>query len=104
MYVPYNTGAYVAWFNAGYYITRIEVIVPEDGKLQLGIDKPNSVTNDYMNINYVHLIYYGPVVPESITNIKVNTAVNGIYNLAGQKMSTPQKGLNIINGKKYFMK
>jgi len=104
MYAPYNTGAYVAWFEAGYYITRIEINVPEDGKLTLGIDKPKSVTNDYMNINYVHLIYYGPSVPESITNIKVNTAVNGIYNLAGQKMTTPQKGLNIINGKKYFVK
>ena len=104
LYAPYNTGAYVAWFEAGYYITRIEINVPEDGKLTLGIDKPKSVTNDYMNINYVHLIYYGPSVPESITNIKVNTAVNGIYNLAGQKMSTPLKGVNIINGKKYFMK
>ena len=28
----------------------------------------------------------------------------GIYNLAGQRLERPQKGLNIINGKKYFEK
>ena len=105
LYVPYNTGAYVAWFEAGYYKTSIEVIVPEDGKLTLGIDKPNYVTNDYMNINYVHLIYYGPVVPEGINDLSVKgTAAQGIYNLAGQKLAAPQKGMNIIDGKKIFVK
>jgi hypothetical protein len=29
---------------------------------------------------------------------------NGIYNLAGQRLAKPQKGFNIINGKKYFEK
>ena len=105
LYAPYNTGAYVAWFEAGYYKTSIEVIVPEDGKLTLGIDKPNYVTNDYMNINYVHLIYYGPVVPEGINDLSVKgAAAQGIYNLAGQKLAAPQKGMNIIDGKKIFVK
>ena len=31
-------------------------------------------------------------------------AIVGIYNLAGQKLAAPVKGLNIINGKKYFVK
>ena len=31
-------------------------------------------------------------------------AVEGIYILAGQKLAAPVKGLNIINGKKYFVK
>ena len=104
LYAPYSTKSYVAWFNAGYYITRIEINVPDDGKLTLGIDKPEYISADYMNINYVHLIYYGPSVPEGITNIKADTAANGIFNLAGQKLAAPQKGLNIIDGKKYFVK
>ena len=105
LYVPYSTKSYVEWFKAGYYITRIEVIVPEDGKLTLGIDKPEYISADYMNINYVHLIYYGPVVPESINDMTIaGSAAKGIYNLAGQKLATPQKGLNIIDGKKYFVK
>ncbi len=105
LYVPYNTGAYVAWFAEGYYKTSIEIIVPEDGKLKLGIDKPRTVTNDYININYIHLIYYGPAVAEGINDIMVNNnAANGIYNLVGQKLATPQKGVNIINGKKILVK
>ena len=104
LYVPYSTGSYVAWFNEGYYKTSIEINVPEDGKLTLGIDKPEYISADYMNINYVHLIYYGPTIDDSIADIKVSTAVKGIYNLAGQKLAAPQKGLNIVNGKKYFLK
>ena len=104
LYVPYSTKSYVEWFKAGYYITRIEVNVPEDGKLTLGIDKPEYISADYMNINYVHLIYYGPSVPEGINNLTINEDVLGVYNLAGQKLAAPQKGFNIINGKKYFVK
>jgi len=105
MYTPYSTGSCVAYFDAGYYITRIEVIVPEDGRLELGIDKPEYISNDYMNINYVHLIYYGPVIPEGIDDITTgNKTHKGIYNLQGQRLSTPQRGINIINGKKILMK
>ena len=30
--------------------------------------------------------------------------VEGIFNLNGQRLDAPQKGINIINGKKVFMK
>ena len=103
-YVPYSTGSYVAWFNEGYYKTSIEINVPEDGKLTLGIDKPEYISADYMNINYIHLIYYGPTIPESINDLSVKTIAKGIYNLAGQKLAAPQKGMNIIDGKKIFVK
>jgi hypothetical protein len=33
-----------------------------------------------------------------------NNAANGIYNLVGQKLAAPQKGVNIINGKKILVK
>ena len=104
LYVPYSTGSYVAWFNAGYYKTSIEINVPEDGKLTLGIDKPEYISADYMNINYVHLIYYGPTIPEGINGLSLKATAKGIYNLAGQKLAVPQKGMNIIDGKKYFVK
>lgn len=104
LYVPYNTGAYVAWFNAGYYITRIEIEVPEDGTLKLGIDKPKTVTNDYININYVHLFYLGPVNADAITNVATDAAAKGIYNIAGQKLNKLQPGINIVDGKKVMVK
>ena len=39
---------------------------------------------------------------DGIENVNVNDNVNdnAIYNLSGQKLSKPQKGINIINGKK----
>ena len=39
---------------------------------------------------------------DGIENVNVNENVNdnAIYNLSGQKLSKPQKGINIINGKK----
>ncbi len=104
LYVPYNTNAYVAWFNAGYYITQIEIEVPEDGILKLGIDKPYTVTNDYININYVHLIYLGPVESDAISNVATDAAVKGVYNIAGQKLNNLQPGINIVDGKRVLVK
>jgi hypothetical protein len=39
---------------------------------------------------------------DGIENVNVNDNVNdnAIYNLAGQKLSRPQKGINIVNGRK----
>ncbi len=41
------------------------------------------------------------------TGITVNEAINGeqvIYNVAGQRLNKTQKGVNIVNGKKYIVK
>ena len=43
----------------------------------------------------------------SINGVNVkddNGSDNNVYNLRGQRLSTPQKGLNIINGKKVVVK
>lgn len=105
LHVPYNTGAYVAWFNAGYYITRIEITVPEDGELKLGIDKPNTVTNDYININYVHLFYLGEETAVAIDGVPAGVkSQNGIYSITGQKLQNMQRGINIVDGKKVLVK
>ena len=37
---------------------------------------------------------------DGINNVNVNGNGNNIFNLAGQRLSKPQKGINIINGKK----
>ena len=45
---------------------------------------------------------------DQTTDIRVMSADNQgktvIYNLGGQRLSKPQKGINIINGKKVFKK
>ena len=39
-----------------------------------------------------------------ITNIKAASIKSAIFNAAGQQLSAPQKGLNIIDGKKIMVK
>ena len=45
-------------------------------------------------------------VPTNIREVKLEDALyeenNAVYNLAGQRLTAPQKGINIINGKKVF--
>ena len=50
-------------------------------------------------------LYYNEIDPDGIKEINTQP-MNGqpIYNLAGQRLSKMQKGINIINGKKYIKK
>ena len=41
---------------------------------------------------------------DGIKNVNVNDNDNSIFNLAGQKVGRLQKGVNIVNGKKIFVK
>lgn len=54
-----------------------------------------------------HLSYYLPDYINYLTGIeeveKYNTNDSCIYNILGQKIVTPQKGIYIINGKKYLI-
>lgn len=44
------------------------------------------------------------VVVTGINGVKTEARKTGIFNLAGQRMAQPRKGLNIINGKKVIVK
>lgn len=53
------------------------------------------------------LSYVGSDAPsgiETLTSADVVTSGRGIYNLAGQKLNKLQKGINIVDGKKVFVK
>ena len=79
--------------------------MPEDGELKLGIDKPNTVTNDYININYVHLFYLGEETAVAIDGVPAGVkSQNGIYSITGQKLQNMQRGINIVDGKKVLVK
>ena len=43
--------------------------------------------------------------PSGITTVRTEQKANGaVYNLSGQRLATPQKGLYIVNGRKVVMK
>jgi myo-inositol-hexaphosphate 3-phosphohydrolase len=51
------------------------------------------------------LFYLGKDTPEAINEIAgEKNAVKAVFNLAGQQMNGLQKGLNIVDGKKVFVK
>ena len=58
-----------------------------------------------LQIGEFQLLNIQPIDPTGIENTNVNHNLNetAIYNLAGQRLSKPQKGINIVNGKKIFI-
>ena len=60
-----------------------------------------------LQIGELQLLSITPVDPTGIDkdNVIANFSHNeAIFNLAGQRLSKPQRGINIINGKKYIIK
>ena len=68
-------------------------------QIQLGKGVWTSDENGYPCISLAH---YGPTT--GIKEIHQDEIPLGIYNLSGQKLSSPQKGINIIDGKKVYIK
>ena len=94
------------WYEGGDYWNEVPVTVGEDGKLRIGA-KLASVTYDtsWFNCDNWQLIYIGSDEATAIKTVTpATTAAAGIYNIQGQKLSAPQKGINIINGKKVYIK
>lgn len=108
LYVPNYMTSGNAWFEAGYYDNQTPIVqVGEDGVLRIGVktEGRTGFTNDWAIFDNFELFYLGTTVTgiEEISEVE-EVAVKGIYNLAGQKLSAPQKGINIIDGKKVLVK
>ena len=109
----------------GYYYTKGEVTTPlnlEKGKtttMNINVEGltdgkwrfillyktqgqyPTSFNNGYRIGDYTVVV---PEVVDNIETITTEQVPTAIYNLNGQKVTLPQKGLYIINGKKVMMK
>ena len=85
------------------------VTVGDDGiiKVQFNVAADNNISwLSYKNVKY--MMGMTPIVTEPATAInEVNAnpaAPKAIFNAAGQQMKSLQKGLNIVNGKKVYVK
>lgn len=85
-------------FNTdGLYTNKLQTTVV-DGTLSFGIYNYNSVNSDWCCFDNFRLTYLGP--DTRISGVEQGRAAAAVYNLQGQRVSKPGKGVYIINGKK----
>jgi hypothetical protein len=79
--------------EVGFYLANEDTKIPA-GKAYLAVD-------NYPYID-VKAFYFAEEGETAIENVNVNGNGNNgaIFNIAGQKLSKLQKGINIVNGKK----
>ena len=114
MYIPNTMLAADAWFNVlDKYHNVVYVNVGEDKTLTLGVKfiAASTLSTDWSLFDNFSLVYYGtnskynPTTGIADVVSKPEAQVTGIYNLAGQKISSMTKGnFYIVNGKKVLFK
>jgi len=98
-YIPNTMEQAAIYFTAGLYPASLKVRVDADGKLTIGVKKSTLVSNDWTIFDNFRLIHLDSTKVFDINNLK-GPASSAIYNLQGQQIPNPTKGINIINGQK----
>lgn len=109
LYVPNMLDAASNWFRAGYYQNEMPVKVGEDGVLTIGIRKQTVIDWDWTCWTNWTLTYLGTEDVTAIDDITDDRQQKdlgniSIYNLSGQRLSRPQRGINIVGGKKILVR
>ena len=87
------------------YNNSVQVYVPEGGNVTVGLRKNAAIGSDWLIYDDFQLFYLGNDPSVGIANVEnTNAQKSVIYNLQGQRLTAPQKGVNIINGKKVLVK
>jgi len=98
----------IEYFETGYYKTTVRATVGEDGILTLGVKKDTrEQMGDWVVFDNFRLTYFnaeGVVTGIVDTTSHLSPLTTDYYNLQGQKMKNPTKGLYIVNGKKVVVK
>lgn len=110
--VPNTMEAATYWFDAtdeegnslGYYAPNDQfnfavVKVGEDGNLRIGVKKDVTITSDWAIFDNFTLTYYGKSGLTAISEVEksaISSAATGIYTVAGARVATLKKGINII--------
>lgn len=95
------------FFQYGAYYVEVEATVGEDGTLEIGVCRPGEGVkeHDWVVVDNFRLVCVEGSVATGISNVNAAVANDGkVYNIAGQLIAAPQKGVNIINGKKVLVK
>ena len=86
------------------YVNVVRVTVEEGGQIKFGIRKTDSIKEDWVIYDDFQLFYLGSDPATGVAGVNVEGAMQPIYNLAGQRVNSLNKGINIVGGKKIFVK
>ena len=91
--------------NPESYQNEVAIMLLDGESLTIGLRKSVAIENDWCMFDNFRLFYLGKEEPVAINAINGgNKTARAIYNLQGQRVSTLQRGINIVDGKKIFVK
>lgn len=101
-----GTNEYSTHIFEGDGLTEEARVDVNENTITVGAKVVEGTGKSWILVDNFRLFYYGDKVATGIESVATSTttAVEGIYNLAGQKLAQPVKGINIINGKKVIIK
>lgn len=87
------------------YCNEVTIDVAKGETLRLGFRKSTSVSGDWVIFDDFQLFFLGGDLDTTgINAINMAGKAANIYNLQGQQLAAPQRGINIIGGKKVMVK
>ena len=84
------------------YCNKVQISIEEGGDIQFGLKKIAAESGDWLIYDDFKLLYLG-ATSTGISSVETE-GDKTIYNVAGQRMNTLQKGINIVGGKKVLVK
>ena len=102
IYVPTNSVAIEAYLNAGRYDNLLKLNQIATRAITVGVKQTQTVENDMLVLDGFKLFYYGD---PTLTDIKeldsdaLSHEVEGYYNLNGQRIAQPARGITIVKYK-----
>ncbi len=93
--------------NPESYQNEVAIMLLDGESLTIGLRKNVEISNDWCLFDNFRLFYLGKEAPVGIEyplGQDNQTAAHAIYNLQGQRVNTLQRGINIVDGKKIFVK
>lgn len=102
IYVPTNSAAYRAYFDAGRYDNLLKAEQSAERTMIVGVKQTQKVENSLLVVDDFKLFYYGDSDPTGISDLDtepLSDEVEGYYNLSGVRVTKPVSGLTIVKYK-----
>ena len=99
IFVPTNNAAFEAYMNAGRYDNLLKVNIANTRDITVGVKQILPVDNDLLVLDGFKLFYYGNPEVSGVEDVSVeplSSEIEGYYNLNGQRINKPERGITIV--------